>query len=87
MPDYVFYLGGLRIPLYLKADTEEDGEWRYFELQPYKKALLLGLVATTGTLLYQKKYAWAGALVTSLVPLHTLATIIFPRSTPNYLGH
>lgn len=61
-------------------------EWQYFELQPYKKVMLLGIIGTLGGLLYHKKYLYSGILVTSLLPLHKLATIVFPNNRPNYLS-
>jgi hypothetical protein len=90
----VFYFNNIQIPLYPSAyfgsenshdDRVQYGEWQYFELQPYKKVLLLGVVGTLAGLLYHKKYLYSGILVTSLLPLHKLATILFPKNKPNYL--
>lgn len=73
MPQYLFYLGGIRIPLYAAAylgtDTEE-GEWKYFELQPYKKILLLGIVGAVGGLIYRKKIfmEWSFRNITVATP-------------------
>lgn len=85
---YRFHLGGFTFPNYTDDGTEGTvTEWQYFELHWSKKMLLAGIVTGVGGLLYRKKYMEAALVVSSLYPLHRVATILFPRNGPTYLTH